>query len=240
MATINQQTGGANEAATNTKTGPDEARTDTKNDLNEVSVDSRNSQDVVITVHINTIHEECHGLIDPEGPTAIGIGPQQMAENLFCEDQDEEVNLGPLSTITMEDLKEAIEEVIEKGGDHNLEGLADRNLLSFDFIPEEEGKVVQSLFNISDEELQRVLAGGKGVVRVAEVDDDHNDDNHHDDDHHDDDHHNNNHKGDDHKDDDHKDDDHKDDDHKDNDHKTTTRTRRQQPPKRKVLTEGAE
>ncbi|KAL1881205.1 hypothetical protein Daus18300_001056 [Diaporthe australafricana] len=148
MATIGPQTSRANEATINTKTGSDE--------------------DPTITVLISATHEECHGLVDPEGEPPIGIGPQQIDKNLRCaEVQEEEVDLGPLSEITMKELRKAIENVIEQGGDHDLDGLVKRHFRCFDFVSAEEDNPDKSLFNCSDEDLQRVLAGGKGCVQVV-------------------------------------------------------------------------
>lgn len=67
----------------------------------------------------------------------------------------------------MEELREAIEVVISKGGDHGIEAFVDRHFLSFDFVPAEEGKANETLFGVSDEDLQRILAGGKGFVQVV-------------------------------------------------------------------------
>ncbi|KAJ0119581.1 hypothetical protein J7T55_013784 [Diaporthe amygdali] len=157
---ITPQTSKADEAIVDAKSIPNE------NHLAAAPINNTPDENNLVTIRIKTIHEECQGLVDPNGPAPIGIGPKQMDENLKCEAQDQEVNLGPLANITIDGLNEAIEGVIEKGGDHDLEAFVDRIWRSFDFIPEEEGKEVQNLFNISDEELQRVLAGGNGFVQV--------------------------------------------------------------------------
>lgn len=64
MAAIDSQTSSADEVTISTKT--------------------RSNEELTTRIRIQTIHDECYGLVDPEGEPPIGIAPQQIDENLRC------------------------------------------------------------------------------------------------------------------------------------------------------------
>lgn len=83
-------------------------------------------------------------------------------------DQDEYVILD-LATITIDDLEERVDQVIEEGGYHGLEHDEDvfYSYISFQYVFYDQVRMPLSLFGMADQELRRVLGGGEGFVEVV-------------------------------------------------------------------------